>query len=137
MMWPLLAEAWPDVRRACGRQGVTVLFDTVLTDAECTDGKIQNITIFNESGYSRIHAAIFVDGTGDADLCLHAGAPTVTRGNYHTYCPLTATLDTCRKVVEKEDIGLLTANNLRWGSNTTPRINRCGTVPMANRYPPI
>ena len=99
--------------------GVTILFDTVLTDAESEGGTIQSVTVFNKSGYSRIRAAIFVDGTGDADLCLHAGAPTATRGNYHTYYPLTATLDTCRHAVEKEDIGQLMANDLRWGSNAT------------------
>ena len=43
----------------------------------------------------------------------------MTRGNFHSYYPLTATLESCKKAVEKQDITHLTFNVRRSGGNAT------------------
>lgn len=89
--------------------GVKLLFDTVLTDVACADGAIKRLILFNKSGYSTATAKVYIDATGDADLCAMAGAPCAGRGNFHTYFPLVATLESCQRAVEQQDIGCLTA----------------------------
>ncbi len=90
--------------------GVKILFDTVLTDVESADGTIQKLILLNKSGYSSATAKIYIDATGDCDLCAAAGVPTVTGGNYDIYTCLSCSIDTCQKVVETGDIGHLTHN---------------------------
>jgi hypothetical protein len=99
--------------------GVKILFDTVLTGVDGGEGGIRRLILFNKSGYSCACAKIYIDASGDADLCAMAGAPTVTRGNFHSYCPLAATLESCQKAVEKQDIAHLTLNVHRSGGNAT------------------
>ena len=84
---------------------VDIYFDTVITDAPVEDGKITSLTLFNKSGFQTCRAKMFIDGTGDADVLHYAGVPTVTGGNYHTYQAFAATLDSCARAVEKQDIG--------------------------------
>ena len=89
--------------------GVDICFDTIVTEARTTGGHIDGLVVFNKSGYSLYTADMFVDATGDADVLYQAGVPTVTRGNFHTYIAFAATLESCRKAVEAEDIGKLRA----------------------------
>lgn len=89
--------------------GVDIWFDSIVTDVQTTGGHIDHVVVFNKSGYSCCMAKMFVDTTGDADLLWHAGVPTVTRGNYHTYIAFAATLESCQKAVETGDIGKLRA----------------------------
>ena len=87
------------------KEGVDVMFDTVVTDVEATDGHINSAIIFNKSGFIRVHAKMFVDTTGDADLLWHLGVPTVTKGSYHTYAGWGLDLDSCARAVEAQDVG--------------------------------
>ena len=87
--------------------GVTLMFDTVVTDVEATDGHIHAARVFNKSGCAKIKAGIYIDTTGDADLLHYAGVPTAKQGNYHTYAGYGLNLDTCRKAVENRDVGKL------------------------------
>lgn len=48
-------------------------FSSAMTDA---DGKITAVVIQNKSGRQAIKAAMFIDASGDADLCLKAGYAT-------------------------------------------------------------
>ena len=82
------------------KAGVEILFDTVVTDVEATEGHIDSVLIFNKSGYTRVTAAMFVDTTGDSDLLYKLGVPTVTRGGYHTYAGWGLSLDSCKRAVE-------------------------------------
>lgn len=55
--------------------GATVLFHTFMSAVECgADGRVQSIIISNKAGLSALSAKVFVDCTGDADLCAWAGA---------------------------------------------------------------
>ncbi len=87
--------------------GVTVMFDTVITGADCKGGHIDSVRIFNKSGEGTVKADIFVDATGDSDLLALAGVPTVTGGNYHTYIAKYVSIGSCKKAVESGDIAKL------------------------------
>ncbi|MGO8673201.1 MAG: FAD-dependent oxidoreductase [Capsulimonadaceae bacterium] len=57
--------------------GVRVLFHTFVSDAIVEDGAITGVVIENKAGRARIDARVTIDCTGDADVALRAGAPTV------------------------------------------------------------
>jgi len=84
------------------------MFDTIVTDANTTDGIINSLTIFNKSGFIKCCAKMYVDTTGDSDVLKYAGVPTVTGGNYHTYVSLYTNLERCAQVVKDNDIAKLT-----------------------------
>jgi hypothetical protein len=53
--------------------GATVLFHTFMSAVECTeDGEIRAIIISNKAGLSALSAKVYIDCTGDADLCAWA-----------------------------------------------------------------
>jgi hypothetical protein len=96
---------------------VDILFDTVVTGAEVESGTIRSLTLFNKSGYSCCEAKVFIDTTGDADVLHFAGVPTVTRGNFHTYCAFYASLESCKRALETQDIGHLVSQTMAGGAN--------------------
>lgn len=61
--------------RMVSRYGVCVLFHTTLVKATCDGEKIENITVFNKSGLTRLQADYYIDATGDGDLTALAGLP--------------------------------------------------------------
>ena len=97
--------------------GVEILFDTIITGANAENGHIENLTLFNKSGYICCQADMFVDATGDADVLHYAGVPTVTGGNFHTYSAFIATLESCKKAVEHGDIGRLVSYKFAGAAN--------------------
>ena len=84
--------------------GVTVMFDTVVTNAFLNGGKIEYLIAFNKSGYTKVNSKTFVDASGDADLLRFAGIPTVIGENYHTYIAFQNTLQGCKEALENGDI---------------------------------
>lgn len=58
--------------------GVRVLFHTTISDTIVEGGHVKGIVIENKSGRQQIRADVTVDCTGDADVALRAGAPTVS-----------------------------------------------------------
>lgn len=55
--------------------GVTVLFNTFLCDVDADEqGTVRAIVVSNKSGLSAYSAKTYVDGTGDGDLAVWAGA---------------------------------------------------------------
>lgn len=54
--------------------GAHVLFHTQLAAVETRDGKVTTIIVANKSGLSAYQAKVYIDGSGDADLCAWAGA---------------------------------------------------------------
>lgn len=97
--------------------GVHILFDSIVSDACVVDGQITSVTILNKSGSERCCARMFIDATGDADLCHVSGAPTIQGENYFTYVAYKATLDSCRRAVEENDISLLTSHTYGGDAN--------------------
>ncbi len=54
--------------------GVEVLLQTFLADVISAEGRVQSAIIANKSGLQAVPARVFVDGTGDGDLSVRAGA---------------------------------------------------------------
>lgn len=55
--------------------GVTVLFNTLLSDVESDeDGNVKAIIVTNKAGLNAYKAKVYIDCTGDADLAVWAGA---------------------------------------------------------------
>lgn len=54
--------------------GVRFLFFANMVDAVATDGHVDSIIVSAKSGLYAIKAKLFVDATGDGDLCVRAGA---------------------------------------------------------------
>ena len=58
--------------------GAKILFHTTLASVEMrNDGKVDALVVANKSGLSALRAKVYVDCTGDADLCHMAGAETI------------------------------------------------------------
>lgn len=54
--------------------GVTVLFNTVLSAVDASDGVINTVIVTNKSGLTAFSAKVYIDCTGDGDLAAWAGA---------------------------------------------------------------
>ncbi len=59
-------------------EGVRILYGTVVCDVHKSGDLIDSVIIENKSGRSAVRIRSVVDCTGDADICLYAGAPTET-----------------------------------------------------------
>ncbi len=88
--------------------GVELLLDSSVAACDVSGGAIRSVTVFGKSGMEDFYADMFIDATGDSDLCKLAGCPTVDGENYFTYVAFEATLDDCRRALEANDIGALT-----------------------------
>ena len=67
-----------ECERLLVKEGVRILYGTVACDVHKTGDKIDAVIVENKSGRSAIRVKTVVDCTGDADICLRAGAPTET-----------------------------------------------------------
>ncbi len=55
--------------------GVTILYDTLVTDVVKQGRRVVGLQIANRSGCQTLRAGCVVDATGDADVAAYAGAP--------------------------------------------------------------
>ena len=75
---PFDAEAMKlELDRMCGEAGVRVLFHAQLTGVRTAAGRIGTATVQSGAHTFEIAAKTFIDATGNADLAVLAGAPTV------------------------------------------------------------
>lgn len=58
------------------REGVEVLFHAVLCGAEKDGAHLRSVSVTTKMGVLVFEAEVFIDCTGDADLCAMAGVPT-------------------------------------------------------------
>ena len=78
--------------------GVNVLFQTMLSAVEKEGDTVRSIIVTNKRGLSRLTARVFIDCTGDADLCAWAGAE-FQQGDAHgdlmpaTHCFILSNVD--------------------------------------------
>ncbi len=56
------------------REGVVVRFNTLLASVERQDDRIDSLIVANKGGLSALRAKVYIDATGDADVCAWAGA---------------------------------------------------------------
>ncbi len=61
--------------QACGDK-LTVLFNSIVCDAEASGGRITSVVIANKDGLVRIRPKVVIDCTGDADVAARAGVAT-------------------------------------------------------------
>lgn len=55
--------------------GGSVLYHTQLADVAVCDDRIHSVIVCNKAGLTRHAASVFIDASGDGDLCAMAGAP--------------------------------------------------------------
>jgi hypothetical protein len=55
--------------------GGDVLYHSQFVAPVLEDGRISSIVVHNKDGLCRLEAKAFIDSTGDADVCVRAGAP--------------------------------------------------------------
>lgn len=63
--------------------GVRPLYYTFIPDALAANGRVDAIVAANKDGLSRVEGQIFIDCTGDGDVCVRAGA-SFRKGNPRT-----------------------------------------------------
>lgn len=61
--------------RMVSRYGIKVLFHSKLCDVSVSDGRVNEVKIATVSGIIGIRGKVFIDATGNADLCAFAGFP--------------------------------------------------------------
>jgi hypothetical protein len=69
-----------EAERLLIREGVKILYDTLIADVIVTGGKISHVIVENKSGRSAVSVKSVVDATGDADICKLSGEKTALFG---------------------------------------------------------
>ena len=87
-----------------GKEGVDILYDTVVSEPVMDGGHCRGLIVENKSGREYYEGKIIVDTTGDADVLYRAGVPTRQGGNYYTMISHATNLDLMKKAVESGDI---------------------------------
>ena len=64
--------------------GVKILYDSVVSQPVMEDGHCKGLIVDGKSGRQFYEAGMVVDATGDADVLLRAGVPTVDGENFFT-----------------------------------------------------
>ena len=59
--------------RLATEAGVRVLLHTFLQGATVRDGHVEELIVATKAGLARVRGRVYVDASGDADLCHHAG----------------------------------------------------------------
>ena len=70
---PVDVEALKDLyfKMICENE-IDLLLHTLIVGVEKENDKIKSITVANKSGLSKLEAKVFIDATGDGDLCYYA-----------------------------------------------------------------
>ncbi len=90
--------------------GVEVLLHATLQDAEVEDGRIRAILVATKAGLRRVVARVFIDASGDADLCAFAGFGFEMAGDIDPAQTLTTTFRMAnvdlerRRAISKDDV---------------------------------
>lgn len=61
----------------CHESGVRLLLCCEATDVQMQDGRITQLTLFGKNRFYDVQAAVFIDATGDGELCQKAHVPMV------------------------------------------------------------
>ena len=59
--------------RLTADSGVRVLLHAFVQDVEVVDGRVQALLVATKAGLARVAGTVFIDASGDADLCHYAG----------------------------------------------------------------
>lgn len=83
-----LKVAWEDLVSGAGAR---VLLHSLLQAVEVSDRRVSGVVLATRAGLSRVEATVFVDASGDADLCAYAGFGYETAGELDPAQTLTTT----------------------------------------------
>ena len=86
-------------------EGVEVHFDELVCGVDKdSDGRIRAIECEDHGGRRRFEGDVFIDATGDADLCFRAGAPCESGANYFSYFGRKITIESCARAAASGNI---------------------------------
>jgi hypothetical protein len=109
--------------------GARPLVHAMLQAADVRDGRIDSIVVATRGGLARVRARVFVDASGDADLCAFAGFGFETAGDIDPAQTLTTTfrmvnvdLDR-RRSITKDRLHELMREAAESGSYDLPRLD--------------
>ncbi|PTX97441.1 FAD-dependent oxidoreductase [Verrucomicrobia bacterium LW23] len=112
--------------------GATPLFHTTLASVEMrADGEVDALIVANKAGLSALRARVYVDCTGDADLCFQAGAETVKGDGKEPASLMPATH--CFVLSNVDDYALRTGEPIYAGNPKSPLY----PIRESGRYPII
>ncbi len=107
--------------------GVRVLLHAFLQDAIVHDGRVEEVVVATKAGPCRIAGRVFVDASGDADLCAYAGFGFEQAGELAPAQTLTTTFRLVnvdlarRRAVSREQLHALMAEAADSGAYDLPR----------------
>lgn len=107
--------------------GARVLLHTLLQDADVRDGRVEALIVATRAGLARVRARVFVDASGDADLCAFAGFEFETAGEIDPAQTLTTTFRMVnvdmdrRRTVSKAQVHALMTEAAESGAYDLPR----------------
>lgn len=83
-----LKVVWEDLVTGAGAR---VLLHAVLQDVEVSDGRVRSVLLATRAGLATVAATVYIDASGDADLCAFAGFGFETAGELDPAQTLTTT----------------------------------------------
>lgn len=119
-----LKVAW---ERLTEEAGVTVVLHAMVQDAEVRDRQLESVVVATRAGLRRVRAGVFVDASGDADLCHFAGFGYETAGETDPAQTLTTTFRMVnvdherRRTISKDAFHALMAEAAESGDYDLPR----------------
>jgi len=119
-----LKVAW---ERLVEASGARIVLHAVLVEAAVHDGHVEAVTIATKAGLRRVTARVFVDATGDADLCHFAGFGYELAGELEPAQTLTTTFRMVnvdrerRRTVDRTALRGLMADAATSGAYDLPR----------------
>jgi hypothetical protein len=119
-----LKVVWESLVRAAG---VRILLNAWVQDVATVDGRMTALVIATKLGLKRVSAKVFIDASGDADLCHFAGVPYELAGAIDPAQTLTTTFKmvnvdvAARKKITKEQFHALMSAAAESGQYRLPR----------------
>jgi hypothetical protein len=119
-----LKVVWETLAREAG---VAVLLNAFVQDALVADGRIERLVVATKAGLRAVEARLFIDASGDADVCHHAGFDYERAGELEPAQSLTTTFKLCnvdldrRRQVSKARLHALMAEAAESGGYDLPR----------------
>jgi len=120
-----LKVVWEDLVASAGAR---VMLHAFVQDAQVSDGRIEELVVATKAGLRTVGAGVFVDASGDADVCHHAGFAYELAGDIDPAQTLTTTFRMAnvdqirRKTVTKDELHALMAEAARSGDYELPRL---------------
>jgi hypothetical protein len=119
-----LKVVWED---AVAGSGSRVLLHAMLQEADVADGRVRSVLVATRGGLVRIRARVFIDASGDADLCAAANLGYEIAGAVEPAQTLTTTFRMTnvdlerRRTVSKADLHARMADAAASGDYDLPR----------------